>query len=153
MRWQHSLVVTRCTGVFLLPIFLVVLILHIKSDCCHIVLGYVHLSLSFFVLAWELLLVHHVVHLVVLGKWRPSKVSSLKHLHWVHVHSTTIWCCSCIWHTSKCATPWIDPNTHHAWHWHIHSLHIHLLKRINLLVQHVINTNLRFSSGLLWCHW
>lgn len=136
-----------------------------------------HLVVFIDELVWTLLvlgaklLVHgeSVIIIVVLGEGTACKIR-LVHLHWMHtaassrhhVHhwgsSTVIRCCSSITHsTDKILTL---HNAHRS-HLHSHIIHghpivkveWHSLQWVNLLIYHVIDADLWFSTALLRSHW
>ena len=83
---------------------------------------------------------------LVLRKRTPNKISLIHVLHWnllllVHV---LIWSCSSVTQTTKSAR---------GVHVKCHALETHLLHWINLLIQNVVDGNLRLPSGLLRRHW
>ena len=79
-------------------------------------------------------------------------------MHWMHHHtlilnthhlgSTAVGRCSCIWKSTKAATT-VESHSHG----HSHSLQIHLLNWVDLLIEHIVYTDLRLPPWLLWCHW
>jgi len=154
---QNSLIVTWGTCMIFFPVLLIELILHVEPNCCDVILWNVHFVLAFLFLAGKLLLAHHVVHLVILCKGRSGEVTASKHLHGVshHIHhlsTTAVWSSSCIRHSTKCTTSWVDTDAHHSWHRHVDALHVHLLKRVDILVDHIVYAYLWFSSRLLRSH-
>lgn len=150
--------------------FILLTLMHIKSHCGHIILRNIHFVWSFFVLGWKLLTNMRSIQSLsvcslILCEWRASEIC-LIHLHWMlpilthHVHggasTTVIWCCSSIWHsTYKALTLQAHTNCHISSHL-VHLLKIdpvHGLQWVHLLIDHVIYTNLWFSSRLLRGHW
>lgn len=82
---------------------------------------------------------------LVLRKRTPNKISLIHVLHWnlllIHV---LIWSCSSVTQTTKSAR---------GVHVKRHALETHLLHWINLLIQNIVDGNLRLPSWLLRCHW
>lgn len=110
--------------------------------------------IRFFSLVTKLLLLH-LIHSLILRQGAPCEVC-LVHLHWmgarwhhINEHSwptAIVWGSSSVWHSSnECLA--LQCHSHLA----------HLLKiycyRVHLLIYHIINANLRFSTTLLRSHW
>ena len=171
IRWHRHVVVSN---IKLALSFELLSLMHVESHCSDIILRNVHFVRSLLVLRWKLLAhvcpsivqsltVHSLVSLVLCQ--RAACKVCLVHLCWVHllaiwphhIHrgaaSTAIWCSTGIWHSSNEA---LALQSHAHWHIvanHVASKLVHCLQWINLLIDHVINANLWFSSALLRGHW
>lgn len=163
--WRHWHVVM--SNIKLVLSIILSPLMHVESHSCNVILRNIHIFGSLFVLwgellpnVWYVIVLSLAIHSLVLSKWATSEIS-LIHLHWVHLlsvwsnHSSTavIWSCTSIGHATNKAL---------ALQTHAHCLHlvhllevntVHGLERIHLLVDHVIDADLRLSSTLLWGHW
>ena len=168
--WRHRHIVM--SNIKLVLSFILLALNHIESHSSDIIFWNVHFVWSLFILRWELLanvssIECLTICCLVLGKRATSEIG-LIHLHGMHllpilshhVHSgastAAIRGSASIWHSPNEA---LTLKTHSNGHIISHLVHllkvnaIHSLQRVHLLINHIVDAHLWFSSTLLRGHW
>lgn len=138
-----------------------VVLVHLET---HPHLVFIHELVGTLLVLGAELLVHgeSVIVVVVLGEGTSGEVR-LVHLHWMHsaassrhhVHhrgaTTVIRCCASITHSTDKVLALHNAHLHpHVVHGHpVVEVEWHSLQWVNLLIYHVVDADLRFSSALL----